>query len=703
MNRLTAVVIDDAFLPPSVGELGAYADGLQEVLIKNPLAAEWFIKKFPTDDDVESQGFLDTFLENEEAVARFWSIRHESPLGRDLGLQAFQGLEVKVHGDLAPLLEIVNALENRGYAVRTFGALPTDQEGRDHIRNVNLIVIDHFLGAPSEGDNVVMPTIEFFEHLFSDAWKEDPPLTPYFLLVSTVDIASNDRASQFRERLNVSESMFRFAQKSAKLGKSPLSALTAFHEERDVLVEYSRFHAKYRQSLERTFSDVGNTISKLEVMDLAAINVGQLQGEKENLSSYLNWLVGQYFTNKLEADLSTFAASRKLPSTIESSLVGHLGPSNKLSGIFSRISLNVPASQNHLRSIGKPVQIRFGDVFRINNEGLATNREDVLSASDRPTEMRTKAALRLSLMRNKGRVGAPFKKRKSSVSNDFRCILLISQTCDVIHHKLKNDQILFVEGIATEVPSGDESKMFWETAKQIGLLAQNGLLIRYDDRDYKLSWDVSEVRTIDRSAIERNLNTCYLGRLNELFALQIQRAALDHLGRIGLPIKPAQTLAFTCCEISATFGDKTVSRKKDSLCWVVLRIEKGTQIKLSGAFTQPFVDWVLGVLEEFKTEENLHANLLKKITDVHTSLQPFEQAFQWLVQQAKVETTAEVHTTEIKLALKDASGGFKKFPGIVRLDFEGFKLPTVLDNKSATVTFAFSKEQISEHEDRWEY
>ena len=701
MNRLTAVIIDDAFLPPSPAELGEYADSFHDVLIKDSSAADWFLREFPTDEDVESQGFLDSFLGNEEAVARFWSIRHESPLGRDLGQKAFSGLEVKVQGDIAPLLEISSALETLGYEVRSFGSLPSEHDEREYIKNVKLIVIDHFLGAPSEGDNVVMPTIAFFEHLFSDAWKSDPPLTPYFLLVSTVDIASNDRASKFRERLNVSESMFRFAQKSAKLGKSPLSALKAFHEERDVLVEYSRFHAKYRQSLARTFSEVVDIVAKLEVMDLAAINVGQLQGEKESLSSYLNWLVGQYFTNKLETDLLTFEASKRLPATIESSLVGHLGPSNKLSGIFSRISLNMPASQVHLQSIGEPVQIRFGDVFKIGNERLLTTEGAALTTSK--LDSQTKAASRLSSMRNKRRVGSPFKKLGPRDSNGFRCILLISQTCDVIHHKLKNNQILFVEGAATEVPPRDESRMFWETAKQIGLLAQNGLLIRHEGRHYKLSWDVSEVRTIDRLMIERDLNSRYLGRLNELFALQIQRASLDHLGRIGLPIKPAQTLAFTCCEISATLGDQTVFRRKDSLCWVVLRIEKGTQIRLSGAFTQSFVDWALDVLEELKTEQNLQANLLKKITEVYTSLQPFGQASQWLVQQAKVDTPTEIHTTEIKLELKDGDGNSQKFPGTVRLSFEGFKTPATPNANAATISFEFSKEQISEQEDRREY
>ena len=702
MNRLTAVVIDDAFLPPSATELGAYADSFQDVLIKDSSVADWFLKEFPNDEDVESQGFLDNFFGNEGAVARFWSIRHESPLGHALGKRAFSELEVKVHGDIAPLLEIVGALETLGYEVKSFGALPAEQEEREYIKSVNLIVIDHFLGDPSEGDHVVMPTIAFFEHLFSDAWKADPPLTPYFLLVSTVDIASNDRASQFRERLNVSESMFRFAQKSATLGKSPLSALKVFHEERDVLIEYSRFHAKYRQSLTRTFSEVVDTIAKLEIMDLAAINVGQLQGEKESLSSYLNWLVGQYFTNKLETDLLAFEASRKLPRTIESSLVGHLGPSNKLSGIFSKISLSMPASQVHLRSVGEPVQIRFGDVFKIGEERQVTVDRGASTAKG-PSEARTKAASRLSLMRNMGRTRSSFKKLEHRQTSGFRCILLVSQTCDVIHHKLKNNQILFVEGSATEIPPRDESRMFWETAKQIGLLAENGLLIRHEGRHYKLSWDVSEVRTIDRRLIERDLNSRYLGRLNELFALQIQRAALDHLGRIGLPIKPAQTLAFTRCEISASLGEQTVFRKKDSLCWVVLRIEKGTHIKVSGAFTQSFVDWALDVLEELKAEENLHANLLRKISDVQTSLQPYGQASQWLVQQAKVDTPTEVHTTEIKLELKDESGESKKFPGTVRLDFEGFKSPAAPNAKAATVTFAFSKEQISEHEDRREY
>lgn len=695
MSRLTAVVIDDAFLPPTAVELNKYGDGILDLLAKNPATAEWFLKEFPTDADVESQGFLDEFFANIDHVARFWSIRHQSPLGTDFGLQAFPALETEVNGNLAPLLEIVEALGSLGYAVKTFGALPAESADQDYIKSVNLIVIDHFLGTPSEGDAVVAPTIEYFVQLFGNAWQLEHPLTPYFLLVSTVDIATNDRATDFRKRLNVSESMFRFAQKSAKLEKSPLSAIKAFHRDRDVLVEYSRFHAKYRSSLSKTFSEVIAAIAQLELMDLAAINVGQLHGEKESLSSYLNWLIGQYLTNKLETDNSIFLASGNLPTTIESSLVGHLGPSNRLSHIFSRISLNMPASQAHYRSLNRPVQIRFGDVFKISDGESAELIEKDSPKARKRIGLRTRFSDRHTFINQRSRTKVIFKKKITTASNNFRCVLLISQTCDVIHHKLKNDQILFVEGTATEIPSGDRSTMFWETAKQIGLLAQNGMLIVHEKKYYRLSWDVHEIRTMHRSAIERYLNDQYLGRLNELFALQIQRAALDHLGRVGLPIKPAQTLAFTRCEISASFGDQILVKKKESLCWAILRIEKNPQIKLSGAFTQPFIDWVHGVLDEFKTED-LHNNLRKKIDELQPALQPFPKASQWIIQPNEVKPMSDIHNIDIKLGLKDESGNLQKFPGNIRLEFEGFKSPPSIDKRSAVISFTFSKEQVIE-------
>ncbi|MAZ09573.1 MAG: hypothetical protein CMN90_07840 [Sutterellaceae bacterium] len=701
MNKLTAVVIDDALLLPGARELQTYSDSLQKILLENDDVREWFVNEFPTQAPVDSQGFLDDFFANQESVSRFWKIRESSPLGADLGKRAFHELEVKVQGEIAPLQAIMEALKELGYEVKSFGCLPNDPVALEYIKKVNLVVIDHFLGAPAEGEEVVIPTIEFFGSLFLDAWKEDPPLTPYFLLISTVDVASTNRASRFREQINVSESMFRFAQKSAKQGKCPVSALKSFHEERQVLVEYSHFHARYRQSLEKAFSDVQRTIQKLEIMDLAAINVGQLQGERESLSAYLNWLAGQYFTSRLEADKTTFEASKKLPNSIESSLVGHLGPSNMLSNVFSRISLNKPASQEHLRSLGRPVQVRFGDVFKINGVEIGSNADANQLTSGYPKTVLTNAASRLRLRRNRRVARQVFKH--ASPQGEFRCALLISQTCDVIHHKLNNNQILFVEGTAVEIPQQDKSGMFWETARQINLSAEDGLLIRHEGRFYKLKWDPKEIMTIDRTFIERRLNDLYLGRLNELFALRIQRAALEHLGRIGLPIKPAQTLAFTHCRISASLGQTAFFREKDSLCWVVLRIEKGVgPLKLSGAFTQQFVDWTLDMLEEFELESESQTKINKKIGELRVELCEFSRSSQWSVHQEFRDKT-EMHKTEIKLELNGKSGEPKKFPGTAYLDFEGFKPPTTSNQNALVITFTFSKEKFGDHDNHGEF
>jgi hypothetical protein len=50
--------------------------------------------------------------------------------------------------------------------------------------------------------------------------------------------------------------------------------------------------------------------------------------------------------------------------------------------------------------------------------------------------------------------------------------------------------------------------------------------------------------TIEQTKLKKEQGFRYVGRLNEIYALEVQHNALNKLGRIGVPVKPGYSLVF---------------------------------------------------------------------------------------------------------------------------------------------------------------
>jgi hypothetical protein len=158
-------------------------------------------------------------------------------------------------------------------------------------------------------------------------------------------------------------------------------------------------------------------------------------------------------------------------------------------------------------------------------------------------------------------------------------------------------------------------------------------------------------------------------------------------------------LAFTSCEITASYETYKNNVKKDSLCWLILRIEKSSKkTKISGALTQAFVDWAIREIGELKNIQGLHQNLSSKLKEVFATLSNFPSATQWQI-QANVESKDQ-HANNFSLTMKllPATGDPQSFPGSLRVDIDGFKEPKEPQNGAASITFSFSKEEINEQD-----
>jgi len=82
-------------------------------------------------------------------------------------------------------------------------------------------------------------------------------------------------------------------------------------------------------------------------------------------------------------------------------------------------------------------------------------------------------------------------------------------------------------------------------------------LIRLDGGAYyQVEWSDVNLITVEHTKLKREHGYRYIGRLNEIYALEVQHNALNKLGRIGVPVKPGYGLVFGAIRLRI-WGPKT--------------------------------------------------------------------------------------------------------------------------------------------------
>jgi hypothetical protein len=138
--------------------------------------------------------------------------------------------------------------------------------------------------------------------------------------------------------------------------------------------------------------------------------------------------------------------------------------------------------------------------------------------------------------------------------------------------------------------------------------------------------------TIEQTKLKKEQGLSYVGRLNEIYALEVQHNALNKLGRIGVPVKPGYSLVFGAVRLRV-WGPKAehaaLAKSRDNkTVTAVLRPlpKKQVAILLSSDIKQ----WLVEQLEQ------LHAELpneLKEFSEELTALIKSDSDFRFYCKQ----------------------------------------------------------------------
>ncbi len=411
--------------------------------------------------------------DSQEFIEVLWENRKE--LSEAPVETLFRDYETSNATERAELEELVEVLESVG--------LTCTKMGRDlsaEAADADLMVIDLFLGRQQSGED-----IERAVQRARDIVKERMQSPPLVILTSKSTRLSDNRDA-FRDDAGLLGSTFRVASKT-DLGKegvleSILSRLASHYEDAKRVAGF--VHA-WDDGLNRARESFMRLLRRLDLSDLAQVRALLLDFEGERLGDYLLDIADRVLQHEIEAGHETIAAALELNQIdLTKYPAPHLAGTSDLQDLVHRMVFLHEGRLRLSEDNGKP-QLQFGDVLR-------------------------------------------WKKQDEEVYTDEVC-LVVTPACDLVRGGAT--RIMLLSGKLAELEARDWSYAAGPVRTAIIILPDEGRKwIRWNLKDLRtLGWDELDGLLGEGARLSR------IGRLREIYAIEIQEMLLADLGRIGRP------------------------------------------------------------------------------------------------------------------------------------------------------------------------
>jgi len=480
--RPRAFFIDDAWAAPSRGTLVGFVPSLRQLLMDNDDVREWFVTRYETQGDIRTSGYFDPWVSGAEQDVTFWQRVSSSPRFAELS-DSWGQIADTWNERVSQLEEVRAGLEEDGFEVILHSKLPK----LDTADMPPVIILDFILSEHADQQKIE-ESINWVGAISKHCLNTADASPPLILLISTsLSYKDTDTtAKRFRTDSRTLSSYFRMVPKTDSAFKSRVVGFARDHRNvaADELAAFYSVYKGLRKGYQQAVSDISKAMESLELEDLITFYAAQLKKEG-TLDEYLAWLYGQVLTSKLLKEADFVCAARKIRNSDEV-LLGQLKPQQSIPELFYEASFLATIEQV-LPTGAALEEVRFANMYR-------------------------------------------------AVFFPNTVLLVISQTCDLIHGKVGSDQVLCVEGTLSPLDVTTESALLKMTIDQITGQHQ---VYKVERQYYSIDWGgFKDLRTVSVGKLNNRPQWKLIGRLNELYALNIQSSATEALGRIGLPITP---------------------------------------------------------------------------------------------------------------------------------------------------------------------
>ena len=422
-------------------------------------------------------GYEDAELENlknsPEFISVVWENRKDLPPAAYDPL--FSGYETTNTTERGRLDSLVTALENLGLTCATIG-----RDLNEEAREADLIIIDLFLGYQQSEDDIDRAVCRVKE-LVEDR-RQDPPLV---VLMSRSTRLQNKR-NDFRDNAGLLGSIFRVVIKADLAVSEKLETLLrrlATHY-KDAKRVAGFIHA-WDSSLDQARKNFIKILRRLDLPDLAQIKALLLDFEGQMLGEYLLDVADRVLQYEIEGNNKTIEAAIELNKIdLDKYPAPHLAGSPDLQDLMHRM-IFLHSDRLHLSEEDDKVQLQFGDVLRWKNEDGVVFRDDVS--------------------------------------------LVVTPACDLARNRV--ERVMLLSGKLESL----EPKNWSYRANPV----RTPIVILPDEDRKWIKWDLKNIKVLRWGELDALFDEpeklSRIGRLREVYAIEIQQKMLADIGRIGQP------------------------------------------------------------------------------------------------------------------------------------------------------------------------
>ena len=409
-----------------------------------------------------------------EFVAVVWKNRKDLPQAACEDL--FQDYEQTTDVERGGLETLVEALRELGLACTTMGR-DLDVEAVD----ADVIFIDLFLGFHQSEDDMARAIRRVGQLV--DGRSENPPLVVLMSRSSRLQ----DKRNEFRDTAGLLGSMFRVVSKADLAKDGTLETLlTRLADHYEDAKRLARFVHAWDNGLDRAQRNFIRVLRGLDLSDLAQVRALLLDFEGQNLGEYLLDIADRVLQHEIEGDENTIAAALELNKIdLNRYPAPHLVGSPDLQELVHRMVFLHPDRLQLSEDNGKS-QLQFGDILRWKTED-----------------------------------GRQYTNNVS---------LIVSPACDLVRDG-GTERVMLLAGKLEDLQPTNWSYKARPVRTAIVILPDEGRKwIRWNLKNVaSLDWDELSRFFGDENKVQR------IGRLREIYTIEIQQMLLAHLGRIGRP------------------------------------------------------------------------------------------------------------------------------------------------------------------------
>lgn len=427
---------------------------------------------------------------SQEFIALVWENRTRLP--QEAYGHLFLEYEDTKRTERTRLDQLVSALESLDLTCTKMG-----RELDEGAKEAELLFVDLFLGFHQSEDDMNR-AIQRVEELVSSR-KQNPPLV---VLMSRSPRLQGKR-DEFRDKAGLLGSTFRVVSKADLAEEGTLETiLTRLAMHYQDAKRVAGFVHAWDTGLNQARKNFIQVLRRLDLSDLAQVRALLLEFEGQKLGDYLLDVADRVLQHEIESDANTIGAALELNKIdLNKYPAPHLAGSPDLQELVHRMVFLHSDRLRLSKEEGK-VQLQFGDLLCWKNADGTAFRDDVA--------------------------------------------LVITPACDLVRNGV--ERIMLLSG-----KLGDLEPKDWSYGRHP---VRTPIVILPDEERKWIKWNLKDIKTLSWSELDDLLSEqgplSRIGRLREIYAIEIQQMLLADLGRIGRPANlpgsfPVEVSLFYVC------------------------------------------------------------------------------------------------------------------------------------------------------------